>query len=286
MKNAVFSLFALMTLSTLPSCMDRIDVEVKTQSNSITVDAFINSLRQDQVIRLSKTDNYFSGSIPPFVHGAFVLVKDLDNNRTYLFNDQGDGNYIYKLSDSDTMAYPSHNYELCIEIGSFKYRSVVIGKRSVSIDNLCFDSIGAVTGGKGLKMIARDAKGPVADFYWVKPFVNGKFNNRADQIILEYFGYNNELDGAFFNPMLFSVLNHGNFDELKKGDKVKIEIWGISRNVYEFLNLGKQMSNNGGLFATTPVNLPSNIVPANDITPRATGVFSVSEVTSNEITIN
>lgn len=289
MKNSKIIIVLVAFMLSFSSCMDTIDLDIQSKESLVTIDAFVNDLRQDQIIRLTRTDNYFSGQVPPYVQGAIVILYDLDSKKSFMFNDNGKGEYIYKINDMDTIVFSDHNYELTIEIGTLKYKSVASTKRSTHIDALYYDTAKGGADGmnsKGLKMLARDARGPVADYYWVKSYLNGQILKRVDQIKLEYFGFNNELDGGYFNPLIWS--NPGQLSDetnLKKGDKVRVEILGISRETYDFLSLGKQMSNNGGLFATTSVNLPSNIIPVSPNAPRATGVFNIGQSTTKEITI-
>lgn len=290
MKNQIKITLLTSFVAFFSSCMDVIDIELNNKESIVTVDAIIDDLHQDQVVRLTKTDNYFSENVPPAIHDAKVTLNDLDNNRSYSFNHVGNGDYVYKVDSDDTIVFKNHNYELIVEIGSFKYRSTTSYRRSAQIEALYYDSVvsgSSVIGAKGLKLLARDMKGPVADFYWIKSYLNGRFLNKTNQIKLEYFGFHNELDGGYFNPMIWSNPGQDSDDKnLKKGDKIRVDVLGVNRETYDFLSLGKQMSNNGGLFATSAVNLPSNIHAISPNTPRATGVFCISEVSSREITIN
>ena len=278
-------------LTAFASCTDTIDVEMKNNGKLITIDAFLTTLRQDQRIRLTYTDNYFSGMTPPSVTGATVILKDLGTNRIVHFADNGNGNYIYRLSGDDTLIHANHSYELTVKCNGYEYFAAASCYRSPAIDDVYFEyksasggSGGESKGGNVLMLRAKDAVGPVPDFYWIKSFKNGRFYNRPENIRLEYFGFNNELDGGYFNPDVWSTSGPGgSLDPCISGDVARIEIHGISREVLEFLNLGKQMSNNGGLFATTPVNLPTNIFPSDKSYPRAVGMFSISEVSFKEL---
>ena len=49
------------------------------------------------------------------------------------------------------------------------------------------------------------------------------------------------------------------------------------------MNLGQKMRNNSGLFATTPVNLPTNINPLSKNYPKAVGLFNVGDITFKEL---
>jgi hypothetical protein len=103
-----------LSVFSIASCEDKIQLKLDKKDSKITIDAFINNLRQDQQIRITTTDSYFSGKTPPAVIGAEVTVTDLTTNKKYLFADRNDGNYIYSLAPSDTMIVAGHSYQLNI----------------------------------------------------------------------------------------------------------------------------------------------------------------------------
>lgn len=277
-------------LLTLSSCEDKIQVKLDKMASRITVDAFLNSLRQDQQIRITSTDSYFSGTTPPPIIGAEVTVTDLTTNTMYSFSDRKDGNYIYSLTPSDTIAKVNHSYELSVQYKNNEYKSTTSAKRSPKIDGLYFkyedatsSILGSTSAGLKLKLLAKDLEGPTPDFYWVKLYKNSKFYSRPQNMQLESFGLNNESDGLFFAPDRWKTSGPAGEDVPVTGDLVRLEIHGISREVYDFLSLGTKMINNGGMFAVPSVNLPTNIYPTNKNTANAVGFFSVSDVNYKEI---
>lgn len=287
-KTAIIS---LATILSFVSCQDRIQVDMDETGHTLTVDAFLNNLRKNQTIRLTYTDSYFSGETPPALSGAIVTVKDVTANKIYNFVDTNDGNYSYSLSNTDTIIYTNHTYQLDVKYNSYEYRAVTSCKRTAKIDSLFFEykeagtSMGTDTkAGNILHLSANDAIGPIPDFYWIKIYKNGKFYSRPENIQLPSFGNNNEYDGFFFIENVWSTSGpDGPVDPCVSGDIARLEIYGISNEAYSFLNLGQKMSNNSGLFATTPVNLPTNIHPLSDDYPKAVGLFNVGDVTFKEL---
>lgn len=283
------SLF-LLSVITVTSCEDKIQVKLDKMDNRITIDAFLNNLREDQKIRITTTDSYFSGKTPPPVPGAEVTVTDLTSGKKHSFLDKGDGNYIYSLSSSDTLVISGHSYELRVNYKSYEYSAITASKRTTNIDELYFkyeeavnSILGSTPAGLKLKLLAKDQEGPTPDFYWVKLYKNSTFYSRPQNMQLESFGLNNESDGLYFSPDRWKTNGPEGEDSPKTGDVVRLEIHGISREVYDFLSLGTKMINNGGMFAVPSVNLPTNIYHADEKTPDAVGFFSVSEVNSKEI---
>ncbi len=291
MKTFVLKTLALATtLILFSSCEDRIQMDLDEKSKSVSVDAFLNNMRVDQKIRLTYSDSYFSGKTPAALIGASVTLIDLTNKRTITFEDKNDGNYIFKIQNTDTIIYTDHNYELNIKYQSYEYKAFTSCKRTTTIDGLFFKytdigNIGlSVEAGNRLFLVAKDVTGPIPDFYWVKVYKNGKFYGRSENIQLEEFGYNNERDGQYFWEDKWATSGpDGGVDPCKTGDVARLEIYGISREVHDFLKLGVQMSNNTGMFATTSVNLPTNIFPQDKSYPKAVGMFSISDVSFKEV---
>jgi hypothetical protein len=292
MKSFVFkSVTFIITIILFASCQDKIQIEMDQKEKVLTVDAFLNNLRQDQTIRLTYTDSYFSGKTPPALLGAMVTVKDVTENKIYNFSDAHDGNYTYNLLETDTIIYTNHIYQLNIKYNNYEYSATTTCKRSSKIDSVFFEykeagnSMGKDSkAGNILHLNASDATGPIPDFYWIKIYKNGKFYGRPENIQLPSFGNNNEFDGFFFIDNVWSTSGpDGPIDPCVSGDKARLEICGISNEAYNFLSLGQKMSNNSGLFATTPVNLPTNISPLDKSYPKAVGVFNVGNVTFKEL---
>ncbi len=289
-KFAPFISLLIIAIS-ITSCQDKIQVDIESKGKVLCVDGFINDLRQNQKIRLTYTDSYFSGQKPPALVGATVILKDLTSNKTINFTDKSNGDYIYTLNATDTIVYTDHKYDLIIKYNSYEYKASTTCKRTVPVDSLWFEYKEAsnangseqTKAGNRLRLLAADATGPIPDYYWVKIFKNGKFYDRAENIQLEWFGNNNEFDGQLFFEEKWNTQGpDGPVDPCVAGDLARLEIHGISREAYDFFQLGIQMSNNGGLFAVTPVNLPTNVFATDKTYPKSVGLFCVSNVTFKE----
>jgi len=72
----------------------------------------------------------------------------------------------------------------------------------------------------------------------------------------------------------------------KKDEKIRLEIHSISPIAYGWFNLVRNENQNGGLFATPPANIFSNIIAVNK-NPKNTlgGLFCMSAVVKQEILI-
>ena len=86
-------LIAILTVFTLASCEDVVQIKLDEGTPMITIDAFVNNLRTPQTIRLTYTDNYFSQKPNTTISGAAVQIKDVTSGQLFNFTDNSNGNY-------------------------------------------------------------------------------------------------------------------------------------------------------------------------------------------------
>jgi hypothetical protein len=110
-KTIKFSLLILSIIG-LSSCEDVVQIDLDKGSPLIVIDAFINNLRENQVIKISRNTDYFSTSNPEGIPGANVILTDLTENKDYVFNYTNNGKYVYTLTSNDTIAKINHQYKL------------------------------------------------------------------------------------------------------------------------------------------------------------------------------
>jgi hypothetical protein len=127
---------------------------------------------------------------------------------------------------------------------------------------------------------ARDLPG-ATDYYRIRYYRNGVLQNRARDITTlkdaSFSGSANTDGFVFIRPFRQSI----NPDSLYAlNDVVDVEIRSITPEAYEFWQQLAQQITNGGLFATPPANVPTNIVNTNVSGPAATGFFTASAIRS------
>jgi hypothetical protein len=95
----------------------------------------------------------------------------------------------------------------------------------------------------------------------------------------------------FVNGNLITIYNEREEDEdisqevYKAGDVVTVELYGVSKNYYDYMRLLiDQFENQGNPFGTTPVPLIGNCVNASNPEEYAFGYFRVTQVVKNEYT--
>lgn len=290
-------LFFLTTLFLIvfASCEDPIDVRVDSGEPKLVIDAFVNDLHEPQRIRLTQSIPYFNapGSEPP-VSGATVVLIDTSNTRLFLFADSGNGNYVWNPNPAlgDTLSV-GKTYALVVIEGmdtliGFSTLNPTAKIDSLFIVNETGDNPG-FTPGKYVELAANDLPG-TGNVYWIKTWYNDTFRNGIFDMNLAYDqagSPNSAQDGGLFIwPIRYGAIN--DFSKpYRAGDKVRVEIHSLTPETYYWLNLIRNENQNGGLFATPPSNIGTNMFPFNPAKKRGlAGFFCVSAVSRRVIVVN
>jgi hypothetical protein len=277
------------------SCEDIIDVSVDPGPERLVIDAFVNTLPQSQKIRITKSIPYFATpGTEPGVEGAQVIVVDTTNGglKIFPFSDSGKGDYIFHPNaiTGDTFTV-GHQYILFVVDGTDTLVSLARLNPTAPIDSLHITYEDGETIGfeKGhyVELKANDLKG-YGNTYWIKTFVNDTFRNRIFDINLAYDMTqtpNNQDGGEFIWPIRYGAINDFG-DPKPAGTKVRVEIHSISLETYYYMNQIISESQNGGLFATPPINIGTNIFNFDAKKKRALGgFFSMSAVSRAEVVL-
>ncbi|MBL7810575.1 MAG: DUF4249 domain-containing protein [Bacteroidetes bacterium] len=278
------------------SCEDVIKVNVKQGEPKLVVDAFVNNLPRKQLIRLTRSNPYFATpGTEPAVTGATVAIldtSDISNPKLFVFADSGNGNYIFKPNPStgDTFTV-GRNYALVVIDGTDTLMSLSRLNPTAKIDSLHLQyedgTSSAFKKGKYVEMKANDLTG-AGNYYWIKTYNNDTFLNRIFDInISEDMGAtgNSQDGGEFIWPVRYGALN--DFQKPRtSGAKVRVELHSISRETYFWFNLVINENQNGGLFATPPANIGTNLFPFNPAKKiPVAGFFCMSAVSVAEVVI-
>jgi hypothetical protein len=273
------SLVALMIFS--QSCEDKIDVDIQNGDPQLVVDGWLNNFGGNQRIRLSLSQPYFDNGAIPQLTGAIIRVVNEDTEQVFEFIDQENGNYIYTQAPGERIVQQGFNYRLEVEWAGMTFEAFARANRTTVVDSITYEfeeiSTFNQTEGYSAQLHATDSVG-APDFYWVKTFKNGSMLVRPNLI-------NNVYDAAggpgsdgfpFIPPIRFRATDSN--DLYQVGDSIRVEIHSIDRAAFFFLDQARNQLSNGGLFATPPENIRSNIrnTDANSMAPL--GWFGVSIV--------
>jgi hypothetical protein len=262
-------------------------------SKLYVIDAFVNNLREDQKIRVVTNDSYFSNREAPPVTNASVVLVDLTNGQQFNFTYQANGYYVYPITNLDTIARLDHNYQLRVTIDGYTYLSQAAQKRTAKIDTI----LASINDGGGFGpppkdssytclLFARDKADNNPDYYWIKTFRNDTlFTDPSDlNICIDGTGgavFDAPEDSILFTPPATLL----GFKSYRKFNTCKVQVHSISRDNYYFFVQALAQINNGGLFATTPENVKTNIVTPEGAKTKAIGRFNMASVAEQKILV-
>jgi len=291
-NKAIIYLFFFLPL--LWACEDVIKVDLNKSQEILTVDAVINQEPEKQTIRLALTAPYFQNEVTPPVRGATVTVTNLTANRVFSFADRGNGNYEYAPTDKTPLGKVGDAYQLAIRYSGGEYISRFTSNRTTQVDSIVYEFIERDGNNPNEKtgyyaeFYGVDIKGK-ADFYWIKSFKNDVYNSNPQRVNYAADGTRNSTpgltgsDGLPFIPPIRDRVTDG-LNPFQVGDSVRVEIWSINEDTFEFLKQVESQMNNGGLFARIPENVRTNI-SSQVASNKALGWFCVSEISRRGLKI-
>ena len=252
------------------SCEEVIEVELDDAPPRLVIEASINWIKetsgQSQFVRLSTTAPYFDTEIPP-VNNAEVFITD------------DEGNQFDFIEDGNSGFYYTQNF--IPQLNKTYYLTVIT---------------------EGETYTAEETLLPVSDLEYVSQ-QNGEIFSEEYIEIKAYFNDPVEEENYYFysfyaeNDTTINVqedrLVNGNemfayfnSEELKPGDEVEINLYGVSKRYFTYINtLLSQTGESGGPFETQPATVRGNIVNTTNPENFAFGYFRLSETDTYTFTI-
>ncbi|MCI9846869.1 DUF4249 domain-containing protein [Flavobacterium pectinovorum] len=269
-KSKVLLLCSFLFILLLSSCEEVVNLDLETGEAKIVIDAEIiwnkDTDGKVQTIKISKMAPYYNTSTPK-VSGAQVRVENSEGT-VFTFTETEPGFYVC----NDFVPVLNMEYTLFVEAE---------GKSFTAVEKMT-----PVTPIKRIEQEYRpDISGP--DLLVLSIF----YDDPADQqnFYLSYF--TTDFLKIPYTLMSNDDLYNGNeiTDEfsdtdLKPGKTVQIVHRGISKNVYNYMNLIFEASS-ANPFGTTPGNIRGNIVNTNDTKDFALGYFRLCEANSVSYTM-
>lgn len=293
LKSTPLGLGAIVLLS---SCEDVVDLNINAGDSQLVVEGWITNQIADQTIRLTQSAPYFDNTPAKPALNAIVTVTD-EKGKVFSFKDlKNNGNYVWQpASARDTIGRIGGTYTLRIKLGTEEYSAVSKLNRVPKIDSLTyfFDKLpvaptdGSPKDGYKPEFFARDPVG-VGDCYWIKSYKNGKYYDKASEISTAFdgaFSAGANSDGLIFIlPIRQSIVPFNDF--LAEKDTIKVELYSLSLEGYYFINQVRIESTNGGIFATAPSNIITNVKNANPNGRKPLGYFGAAGVSTFQTVVD
>ena len=264
--------FILMAILSLSSCTDVIELEVPTEAPRLVIEASINwekeTVGNNQGIKLSKSTPYFDTNGTEPVLGASVKITNDTNGAVFIFTDNSDGTY------STDSFVPVLNNSYTLEV-------INEGETYIAQENLiAVPSILSVY--------------QSTDYFFQDLLeVNFEFIDPIDEVNYYFIKFQEATDllptlstlkDEFINGNLITISNERrenediNQEPYAPGDLVDMELYGISKEYYDYMTILINQSESGGPFDTTPVPLRGNCINVNTPDSDPYGYFRITEV--------
>ncbi len=289
MKPPLIFALSLIVSFAFYSCETVIDANLDTGPAQLSVDGTLTDQAGPQTIRLTQTTAYFNNGAPPVASGATVIVTD-NTGRTFAFTDSdNDGYYVWQPTARDTLGRLGRTYSLSITYQGETYRADSRMNRVPTVDSLIFrkEKINPLSATEGYQaeFFARDFQG-ATDYYRVRYYRNGIVANKPRNVITlkdASFPGSANTDGLVFIRPFRQSINPDSLYALN--DSVTVELQSLTPEAFEFWQQFSQQVTNGGLFATPPANVPTNIINTNASGRKATGFFVATAIRSRTVRV-
>ncbi len=258
-KNIFLSLILACSLL---ACTERVDVKLDSSYSRLVVDGFISPESGTYRVALTSTASYFYNEPVPRVVNAMMRLTDGSN--TYILNETVPGiSGIYE-TDSSFEGIIGRTYTLNVELsedigGSRDYEAT-----DQLRDVTTLDSINAVFhpewGTEGIWTIQLWAQEPgdEVNFYMFNLYRNGKL--LTDTLNKKIISDDALFNGSYMNGIDVMYLNHAHaWETIYPGDTIMLQMSGITKEYYDFINQVRQAGFNIPFFSGPPANVEGNV---------------------------
>lgn len=262
----------LILILAFTSCTDVIEVEVPTEVPRLVIEASINWEKEtagnNQGIKLSMSSPYFDTNGAVSVLGASVKITNDTDGTVFIFTDNSDGTYstdsfVPVLNNSYTLEVINEGETFIAQESLKPVPDILSVYQSTDyffpdLLEVNFDFLDPESG---------------ANYYYIK------FQEQADLLPSL-----STLKDEFINGNLITISNERRENEdinqvaYAPGDVVNMELYGISKEYYDYMTILINQSESGGPFDTTPVALKGNCINQTNPDTDAYGYFRITQV--------
>ena len=126
-----------LTLFVFTACETEVDPDLDASLNILVVDAWLTDNDPVQHINITRSQPYFSTSSPSMVSGATVVVTDLNDNTTFVFEEEAE-RYTWESTDGTPFGVVGHDYALLVEVDGNTYTSTTSLNPVPPVDSISF----------------------------------------------------------------------------------------------------------------------------------------------------
>jgi hypothetical protein len=253
------------------SCTDVIEVDVPTAPAKLVVEASIawelGTVGNEQTINLSLSTPYFDTDQENAVTGASVKVINDTDGEVFVFEDQNNGAY----TTNSFMPILNQSYTLEIIYNNDTYTATET-LTPVTPIQFVSQSISQGFDKDALEVNVFFTDPAEAENYYLM-----KFSSDA-MLLPELYDISDEYTNG--NQMTIFYEN----EDFEVGDTVVVDLYGISKQYYNYIRLLIQQNTEGGPFSTIPAQLKGNCINITTPGTDAFGYFRLTQVSQESYT--
>ncbi len=246
-----FKIFIVALMLIMFSCEKEIVLDLEKSPEKIVIEGTISNDVNVQIVKISKSTSFYDDNDGPKVTNAIVSVT-INGGNPRFYSETSPGNYeVNNLTGS-----PNNTYTISVTINGKEYRATSTMPQAVPFDSLIYtESVFNPSGSDKLYYVTPVFVDPAnaSNYYRYNMEVNGK---REKSI----FTQNDDLINGKTNT--FGFLNPD--VEIKQGATVKVTMFNIDKNVYNYFYVLAQNQN--------AQNTPNN--PETNFSGNVLGYFS------------
>lgn len=261
------------------SCEDVVDVEVQEGPKRLVVEASLDWEKGTdgniQTIRLRESTPFFNTDTDTGVIGASVVVTNNSSGDSYIFADQGNGEYL----TTNFEPVLEQTYSLRIEYNGEVYTATETMTPVTDITRVFQDrEDGFDDEVLEVHVVFNDPEEEGNNYLL-------KFQREGDLLPdleegEDEFVNGNEIDWWYE----IEKDEDTHTEPFKPGDVVNIEMYGISRAYYDYIKILISQLGGVGLFESTPVAVKGNCINTTNPDNYAFGYFRLTQVVKTSYT--
>lgn len=261
MKQFLF-LFSLLVI--FSSCQKVIDLKVNDTEPKLVIEAKYDAIKEEVLVKISKSINVFSADGFPAIVGANVEIIDKNGISTPLL-DQGDGSYL--LENYIPIYNSQYTMKVVVEGTTYSSKDTLVPIVSLdSLNTLYQEKSFIFEEGYVVSLHFKDPSG--SNYYRVTQTLNGEYQEEiGDQLLFNDGVTDNDYHSI---PIYWKVF--------QAKDTVQIQMISYSKQSYTYF-IGLFDAVSGSEFSTAPAN------PASSWSPNCLGNFTTFGYSTDSIIV-
>ena len=262
MKIQTLIIISVLAVLSFSSCQKVITPPLSNSTTQLVIEGAVSDTTGPYHINISKSVSFYADNTYPNVSDASVTITDQTAGVNDLLTETSAGIY----TTHNIIGTPGHTYQLQVYLNGKNYTAVSTMPLPVALDSITFD----YTSIKNMIQPVVNYQDPAAHVNYYK------YNIAVNGVKLKRFQTDEDLlmNGKYIRTDL--VTDTG---AIKKNDMVRVNLVGIDKGAYNFLQEAESIA-----FYNDQLATPAT--PASNISGGCLGYFSAQTVSSKSKKVN